>query len=405
METKNGKPAGPVTAVGGRIVKASDVAASIEGLFNDPNNKRLLALAVPRHLTVDRLLRVAVSSIRRTPALLDCTPMSLLNCVVQASQLGLEVGGGLGHAYLVPFKREATLILGYKGLMDLSRRSGVVSTIEAIAVCEGDTFRWERGLKPVLKHIPGAGDRTDPGKVTHVYGILRLRDGGVQFDVMTTGEVEAIRERSRAKDDGPWITDWTAMALKTVLRRLLKYAPVSVEVQRAVALDEAADAGIQQVFDVSPIAAAAEALPVTGTDVPPPPEVVAPEAPPFMGMDGPDGEAASIAATLCQMAREKGRVGVVEGFEAAQAMIDSLPKADATLFWRTRLLLIGAPRAATLKGVGLTTFDRESDGYLTRIREGRGGAFASKHGADFPDAKHPAGWLFGAVVAVATQSG
>lgn len=204
---------------------------------------------LPKHLNPERVLRIAHTTITRTPQLLECTPMSLINGVVEASMLGLEVDGVLGQAYLVPFKnkhtgkKEATFIPGYKGLIALHRRSGEITSYEVRSVHEGDEFRWEMGLHPVLVHRPTGEDR-GWAKLSHVYAIATYRTGEKQFDVMTRDEVVTIKRRSRAKDSGPWVTDPVEMAKKCVVRRLAKILPVSVEAQRLAMREELVERGI-----------------------------------------------------------------------------------------------------------------------------------------------------------------
>lgn len=228
-------------------------------------SKPRLQEVLPQHVSADRLARIATSSIRKTPALQKCNPMSLMSCIMASAQLGLEPDNGLGHAYLVPFKQEANLIIGYKGLVELARRSGQVSTIYAYCVHVDDEFHYQLGLNPDLQHkpagkaIPNERDKACEA-IRCVYAVCKLRDGGVQFDVMSLDEIEAIRQRSRAGNSGPWVTDYPEMAKKTVLRRLSKLLPMQVEAQRAVARDEQIDAGKQPDYDV---------------DIPTPPEVEA----------------------------------------------------------------------------------------------------------------------------------
>lgn len=211
--------------------------------------KPQIALALPRHLSADRMLRIAMTSIRRTPKLASCSQQSLLGAIMQAAQLGLEPDGVLGMAYLVPFKEEVQLIVGFKGLVDLARRSGQLSTIYARIVHAADAFEYAYGLSERLEHIPTRED--DPGDVVAVYAVARLKDGAQQFEVMTKREVDQIRAQSRAAEDGPWVTHYEEMAKKTVLRRLCKMLPASVELARAVAIDERADLGLpQQLEDV-----------------------------------------------------------------------------------------------------------------------------------------------------------
>jgi recombination protein RecT len=210
--------------------------------------KSEIARALPKHLSADRMARVALTECRKTPALLRCKPESLFGAVIQASQLGLEPGGAMGHSYLIPFGQEVQFIVGYRGMIDLARRSGQIVSLEAHPVYKGDTFSCTFGLHSDLKHEPAwdTPDRTDAANLQFVYAVAKLKDGGTQFEVMSRQEVDAIRNRSKAGKAGPWVSDYAAMALKTVIRRLFKYLPVSIEMQRAVALDEMADANVSQ---------------------------------------------------------------------------------------------------------------------------------------------------------------
>lgn len=202
-----------------------------------------IARALPKHMNADRMARIVTTEIRRTPKLLACDAKSLFGAVIQSSQLGLEPGGGLGHAYLVPYGKECQLIIGYRGMIDLARRSGQMISLSGEAVYAKDRFEYELGLEPKLKHVPSIDE--DRGPLVYVYAVAVLQGGGRQFIVMSRGDVERIKKRSKASNNGPWQTDYDAMAIKTVIRRLFKYLPVSIELQRAVVLDEAAERGEQ----------------------------------------------------------------------------------------------------------------------------------------------------------------
>jgi recombination protein RecT len=228
----------PGTAIA-KTDKISDVRGFLAKLA--PN----MQAALPKHITAERMARVALTACQMTPALLDCDRQSLALSVLAASALGLEIGNGLGHAYLIPFKGKAQLIVGYRGMIDLARRSGQLSTIYARVVSKGDAFSYAFGLDDKLEHVPSL---ESAGEVTHVYAVAKLRDGGRQFDVMTKAEVDAIRKRSLSGGNGPWVTDYEEMAKKTVIRRLFKMLPVSVEMQRAVSLDEQAEHDSGQQF-------------------------------------------------------------------------------------------------------------------------------------------------------------
>lgn len=215
--------------------------------------KPQIKLALPKHLNPDRMLRIAMTSVQRTPQLLDCDPTSLIAAVIQSAQLGLEPDGALGHAYLIPFGKTATLIPGYRGLVDLARRSGQLSTISAHVVYEKDAFRYTYGLDEKLVHEPYDGDE-DPGKMTHAYAVAKLKDGGIQFTVMSRREIMAIKNGSPGakKSDSPWNHKdrEPEMWKKTAIRRLAKLLPMSIEMAQAIRLDEQAEAGLPQDLDV-----------------------------------------------------------------------------------------------------------------------------------------------------------
>lgn len=223
----------------------------IAGMLSSPKMKQQMALAMPKHMTAERMMRIALTEVRKVPALGQCNIESFMGAIMQCAQLGLEPGSALGHAYLLPFgngkakdgKSNCQLIIGYRGMIDLARRSGQIVSLTARTVHENDTFKYEFGLEETMHHVPADGDR---GKMTHVYAVAKLKGGGVQFDVMSRADVDKVRSTSKAGTNGPWVTHFEEMAKKTVIRRLFKYLPVSIEIQHAVTLDERADAGIDQ---------------------------------------------------------------------------------------------------------------------------------------------------------------
>jgi recombination protein RecT len=217
------------------------------------SRKEQIRLALPKHLSPDRLLRVSLNAVIRTPKLLECDQATLLGAVMECATLGLEPDC-LGQAYLVPYGKKVALIVGYKGLLALARRSGDISSVQVGVVCEKDHFQYVRGLKPVLEHIES--EEEDRGDVTHFWAVAQMRDGGSQFEVMRRREVNVIRDKSASAKSGPWVTHYEEMGKKTVLRRLCKLLPASVELQRAVEVDELAESGIPQdlgaMIDVTP---------------------------------------------------------------------------------------------------------------------------------------------------------
>ncbi len=211
---------------------------SLESLFE--NSKGALAQVLPKHLPVERVIRIALAARSRNPLLMKCTSSSILQSVMTAAQLGLEPGGPLAHSYLVPYRNnklgadvyECQLIPGYRGLIDLARRAGMVKSVQARVVHAKDTFSYCYGLTPNLTHEPSRDP--DPGPLTHVYAIVYPAEGGADFDVMSKADIDRIRKRSRAAEAGPWVTDYEEMGKKTVIKRLLKTQPMSQELASAI---------------------------------------------------------------------------------------------------------------------------------------------------------------------------
>ena len=219
-------------------------AATVIDVVRSKKFQAQMALALPKSMTADRLTRIVMTECRKAPALLKCAPESFYGAVLQCAALGLEPGSALGHCYLLPFgngkdksgRPNAQLIIGYRGMIDLARRSGQIVSLSAYCVHEQDTFNYKLGLDPDIEHIPASV--ADRGNVTHVYAVAKLKGGGVQFEVMSRAEIEAVRKTSKAGTSGPWSSHWDEMAKKTVIRRLFKYLPVSIEAVRAVEIDE-----------------------------------------------------------------------------------------------------------------------------------------------------------------------
>lgn len=251
-------------ATGQEMAEHHEKPKTIAALLVDPQIKQQMALSLPRHVTADRLARIALTEVRKNPKLAQCDQTSFLGAIMQCAALGLEPGGALGHCYLIPFENrrqnrtEVQFIVGYRGMIDLARRSGQIVSLEARAVYAKDKFEVELGLDSRILHKPD-WDAEDRGEITFVYAVAKLRDGGIQFDVMSRREIERVRNASAgyrvaesvAKKynktaDSPWHSHFEEMAKKTVVRRLFKYLPVSIEIQRAVSLDEQAEIGITQ---------------------------------------------------------------------------------------------------------------------------------------------------------------
>ena len=223
------------------VAKQKTKASNIVQQVLSDQFKKQLALAVPKHLNADRMARIAATEVRKNKALLNTEPTSFLGSVMQAAQLGLEPGSALGQAYLVPYGNQCQLIIGYKGMIDLARRSGQVLSLNAYAVREGDDFNFQLGLKPDIHHVPRLEADRIKKPITYVYAVATLKGGGYQFEVMSRAEVEAVRAKAKSKNI--WNTYFEEMAKKTVIRRLFKYLPVSIEALEITNADAKREAG------------------------------------------------------------------------------------------------------------------------------------------------------------------
>ncbi len=227
-----------------------------------------IAKMLPKHLNAERLMKVAQIAATTTPTLAKCDVASLVGAIGQCAQMGLEPNTVLGHAYLVPFntkRKDANgverwvnsvqVIIGYKGLIDLARRSGQIVSIAAHEVCSADRFELVYGLDEKLNHTPAMGER---GEVIGFYAVAKLKDGGHCFEFMSSRQIEKIRDgshgyqqavRFKNEDDHPWTKHFVEMGRKTVIRRLAKFLPLSIEFQTAAVLDSMAEAGMDQHID------------------------------------------------------------------------------------------------------------------------------------------------------------
>lgn len=193
--------------------------------------------ALPSMVSSERFQRVALTAFSNNTKLQQCDPMSFIAAMMQSAQLGLEPNTPLGQAYLIPYGKQVQFQIGYKGLLELAQRSGKIKTLYAHEVRENDTFDIDYGLDQTLTHKPLLkGNR---GEVIGYYAVYHLDTGGNSFIFMTKDEVlEHAKRFSKTYNSGPWQTDFDAMAKKTVIKQLLKYAPLSIELQRATSMDE-----------------------------------------------------------------------------------------------------------------------------------------------------------------------
>ena len=236
----------------GIIAKAADTApvlaekkpATIQQYIQRMQGE--IAKALPSVITPERFTRIVLSAISTNPKLAECTPQSFLGAMMTSAQLGCEVNTPLGQAYLIPrwnSKKqcnECSFQLGYKGLIDLAYRSGEVTMIGAHVVYANDEFTYELGLEPVLKHKPAITNRGEP---IYVYAMFRTKDGGYGFECMSMDDIRNhAKQYSDAYKKGyssPWITNFEEMAKKTVLKKVLKYAPLKTDFARQITADDA----------------------------------------------------------------------------------------------------------------------------------------------------------------------
>ena len=226
--------------------------------------------ALPSVITPERFTRMALSTLNTTPKLMECSKMSFLGALMNAAQLGLEPNTVLGQAYLIPYRNkgnmECQFQIGYKGLIDLAYRNDKMQNIQAHCVHENDQFEYELGLDSKLKHIPALKDR---GELILVYAMYKLTNGGYGFEVMSKEDIDNHAKKysqSFNSSYSPWKTNYEEMAKKTVVKKLLKYAPIKSDFATSVAQDETIKSFGEDVVDMSEIADETEADVVAESD-------------------------------------------------------------------------------------------------------------------------------------------
>lgn len=200
---------------------------------------------LPTNMAKERIIDVAILSAHENPLIQKCTTGSLVKSILGAARYGLPIGGVLGLAYLVPFKDRKTgnfcaqLIIGYLGFVEMAYKSDKVAAIVGEVVHEDDVFEYELGTERRIKHVPSG--KADPGKPVAIYNIITLVSGEPLIKVMTVEQIESVRARAKARNNGPWVTDWEAMALKTCFKRNSKFMPKTKDFLRALQFDGKAE--------------------------------------------------------------------------------------------------------------------------------------------------------------------
>lgn len=219
---------------------------TLNELFTSDYIRMAIQKAAPKHLSAERFLRIANTSMNQNPKLMKCTVSSVWDCIFQLSSLGLEPDGR--NAHLIPYKDKCTLVIDYKGIVDVVRRSGEVSIIHADIVCENDIFEFDRGI--VSKHIINL--REPRGDMYAAYSQVIFKDRAESYEVMSLDEIHKIRNSSPAyswaekgekskgggKKDSTWHKYPGEMSKKTVFRRHSKWLPFSSEIRRVIEADD-----------------------------------------------------------------------------------------------------------------------------------------------------------------------
>lgn len=209
--------------------------------------KNDIDLALPKDLSSEIFQKVSMSAFNNNEKLQNCEPTTFIAAMMQSAQLGLEPNTPLGQAYLIPHNLNGVdkvqFQVGYKGLLQLAHRSGKLKTLYAHEVKENDEFEIDYGLEQKLIHKPLLkGNR---GDVIGYYAVYHLEPSGYSFEFMTYDEVAKHGKKySKNFEGGIWEKDFDSMAKKTVIKKLLKYAPLSIEIQKAVAFDESVKSSI-----------------------------------------------------------------------------------------------------------------------------------------------------------------
>lgn len=267
--TKPGAEVATTTGTAPVVAPAKKTPKTIKDHLQGEAFKLEVARALPKHLSADRFMRVAITAITKTPKLAECDQASFFGALLTLSQFGLEPDGRRAH--LIPFENrkrgvvECQLIIDWKGYVELAMRSGVVANLHADVVRVGDLLEYSAGQ--LKRHVPhflrnDADKPKEPGELFAVYALANFRDGSSKCEVLSIDEVEAIRRRSRSGNNGPWVTDFNEMAKKTAFRRLSKWLPLSPEIIDLLDKDDdrLEEIAVQNAKRVGPIGDMASAL-------------------------------------------------------------------------------------------------------------------------------------------------
>ena len=196
----------------------------------EKSGPKLLEL-LPGNIEQDRFLRNVSSQVKMNPAIQNCRPDTIINSIIRATHLGLDIGV-LGSAWIVPYGDQANLVIGYAGLIDLANRSGTVNAIHSGVVRKNDIYK--RTEDNFSHDYDAFGTAESRGPVVGCYCLVDLKNGSRQIETMNLEDIEQVRSGSRSGNNGPWVSYFEEMAKKSVIRRALKRIKLSPEVQEAI---------------------------------------------------------------------------------------------------------------------------------------------------------------------------
>jgi len=242
----------------GEIIPLAKRAADMREFFKAREGDIGMALARVG-ITPQRIVRAVFTAAQKNPALYECEIGSIYKSVLLCAQAGLIPDGVTQQAHLIPYNdkkkgKVCNLVIGYRGMLTLVRRGGEIDAVWSCIVREKDVFSYSRGTEQTIRHEPHRG--SDGGKLVACYAVAKFKGGNTDFEVMEAWEVDLVRSRSAAKDEGPWVTDTAEMWKKTVLRRLCKRLPQSEDAAKLLELDARGSAGMTQ--DDIPVSVDAE---------------------------------------------------------------------------------------------------------------------------------------------------
>ena len=204
----------------------------LKDLIGSDKFKQEMALALPKHLTPDRMARVALTTLLKTPKLAECDPASVLQALMTCSQHGIEPDGR--RAYLIPYGKQCQLIIGYQGLVELMLNAEDISNIYAKEVRANDEFDYNKG--ELITHRFDLG--TDRGDIVGAYCLIRYKDGHEKCEVMDMSELEAVKNCSKAKASGPYQSFPAEMYKKIVIKRAAKMVKLNPNLRDAIESDD-----------------------------------------------------------------------------------------------------------------------------------------------------------------------